>query len=126
MTDYSARFYKNHARRYSEVAHGLLQSVYIKSSHPAVRTDLDLLERLKELAPGKQGLDAGCGAGARDVHSFWASGFDIRGIDVIEENIRMAREIHPEIAGRVTVADLAGPLPYDDASFDFVMCNAVI
>ena len=126
MADYSARFYENHARRYSEVAHGLLQSVYIKSSHPAVRTDLDLLERLKELAPGKRGLDAGCGAGARDVYSFWASGFNIRGIDVIEENIRMARELHPEIADRVTVADLAEPLPYDDASFDFVMCDAVI
>lgn len=126
MTDYSARFYERHARRYSEVAHGLLQSVYVKSSHPAVRTDLDLLERLKELVPGKRGLDAGCGAGARDVYSFWASGFDIQGIDVVEENIRMARELHPEIADRVTVADLAGPLPYDDASFDFVMCNAVI
>jgi SAM-dependent methyltransferase len=126
MTDYSARFYERHARRYSEVAHGLLQSVYVKSSHPAVRTDLDLLERLKELVPGKRGLDAGCGAGARDVYSFWASGFDIQGIDVVEENIRMARELHPEIADRVTMADLARPLPYDDASFDFVMCNAVI
>jgi len=126
MTDYSARFYENHARRYSEVAHGLLQSVYIKSSHPAIRTDLDLLERLKELAPGKRGLDAGCGAGARDVYSLWAVGFNIRGIDVIEENIRMVRKLHPEIADRVTVADLAEPLPYDDASFDFVMCDAVI
>ncbi|HUV43618.1 MAG TPA: class I SAM-dependent methyltransferase [Dehalococcoidales bacterium] len=126
MADYSARFYENHARRYSEVTHALLQSVYIKSSHPAVRTDLDLLKRLKELVPGKRGLDAGCGAGARDVYSFWASGFDIHGIDVVKENIRTAQELHPEITDRVTVADLAKPLPYDDASFDFVMCNAVI
>lgn len=126
LADYSARFYANHAERYAEVSHQWLQSVYIRSSHPAVGTDGDLLERLKELAPGKRGLDAGCGAGARDVYDFWSSGFDIWGIDVIDENIRVARELHPEIADRLLVADLAGCLPFGDASFDFLMCNAVI
>ena len=38
----------------------------------------------------------------------------------------MARRLHPEIAGRVSVADLTQPLPFPDSSFDFVMCNAVI
>lgn len=126
MTDYSADFYRSHARRYAEVAHQFLQSVYVTSSHPAVRSDSDLLRRLKELAPGKAGLDAGCGAGARDVYDLWRDGFDIVGIDVVKENISLARELHPEIAGRVMVADLARPLPFDDGSFDFVLCNAVI
>jgi SAM-dependent methyltransferase len=108
------------------VAHQFLQSVYTNSTHPAVKDDADLLERLKDLAPGKRGLDAGCGAGARDVYAFWKAGFDIRGIDVIEENINVARELHPEIADRVSVASLSEPLPFADGSFDFVICDAVI
>ena len=126
MLDYSEQFYRQNARRYAEVAHQFLQSVYVKSSHPALKNDWDLLERLKELAPGKRGLDAGCGAGARDVYALWSSGYDIWGIDVVDENIKLAIELHPEIAGRVSVADLRSPLAFRDKSFDFVICNAVI
>jgi len=125
-TDYSEDFYRDHAQRYSEVAHQLLQSVYIKSSHPALKGDMDLLDLLIHLAPGKKGLDAGCGAGARDVHRLWSLGFDIDGIDAVPDNIAEARTRHPEIAGRVTVADLKQPLDYPCGHFDFVMCNAVI
>lgn len=126
MSDYSEKFYTRHAARYAEVARQFLQSVYIKSSHPALKNDWDLLERLKELTPGQRGLDAGCGAGARDVHALWSWGYDICGIDAIEENIKVARKLHPEIADRVSVADLRKPLSFPDASFDFVICNAVI
>ena len=126
MRDYSERFYRQHARRYAEVAHQFLQSVYVESSHPLLKNDWDLLERLKELAPGKRGLDAGCGAGARDVYALWISGYDIYGVDAVEESIRAAVELHPEIADRVSVADLRQPLDFPDASFDFVLCNAVI
>jgi SAM-dependent methyltransferase len=125
-TDYSADFYRRHAHRYSEVAHQLLQSVYVKSSHPSLRGDIDLLERLLDLSPGRKGLDAGCGAGARDVFHLWGLGFDVQGIDVVSENIEEARSEHPEIADRVAVADLEKPLPFPDQNFDFVMCNAVI
>ena len=124
--DYSERFYQRHSERYSEVAHQLIQSVYIHSSHPALKGDLDLLERLKELIPGRSGLDAGCGAGARDVYDFWNSGYDIYGIDAVEENIRVAKQLHPEIADRVSVADLRYPIEFADRSFDFVICSAVI
>ena len=124
--DYSEGFYRRHSERYAEVAHQLLQSVYIHSSHPALQGDLDLLERLKELIPGRSGLDAGCGAGARDVYDFWNKGYDIYGIDAVEENIRVAKELHPEIADRVSVADMRYPLEFADGSFDFVICSAVI
>ena len=124
--DFSEAFYRKHAQRYAEVAHQFLQSVYIQSSHPALRGDDDLRERLKELAPGRRGLDAGCGAGARDVHHFWQSGYDIYGVDAVEENIQQARELHPEIADRVAVADLRLPLEFPNADFDFIACNAVI
>ena len=124
--DYSEGFYRRHSHRYAEVAHQLLQSAYIHSSHPALQGDLDLLEQLKVLIPGRRGLDAGCGAGARDVYDFWNSGYDIYGIDAVEENIRVANQLHPEIADRVSVADLRYPLEFPDSSFDFVICSAVI
>ena len=124
--DYSEEFYRRHSDRYAEVAHQLLQSVYIQSSHPALKGDMDLLERLKELTPGRRGLDAGCGAGARDVYDFWNNGYDIYGIDAVEENIQVAKQLHPEIASRVSVADMRYPLEFADKFFDFVICSAVI
>lgn len=125
--DYSESFYRQHARRYAEVSHNFIQSVYIAASHPALHGDVDLIERMQELIPdGSRGLDAGCGAGARDVFDYWQKGYDIIGVDAVEENILEARRLHPEIAQRVAVADLRRPLAYADAAFDFVLCNAVI
>ena len=124
--DYSTDFYRVHAQEYARVAEKFLQSVYSKSSHPKLKHDWDLWDRLVQLAPGHRGLDAGCGAGARDVFHAWSEGYDVVGIDSVEENIRAARQIHSEISDHVFVADLNRPLPFDDESFDFVACNAVI
>ena len=126
MLDYSEKFYARYAGRYAEVSHQLLQSIYIESSHPKLTSDLDLIQHLKTLVPGKRGLDAGCGAGARDVYSLWSDGYDIFGIDAVKENIDIAIKLHPEIANRLSVTDLRGELPFPASSFDFVMCNAVI
>ena len=123
----SQEFYSHHAQRYAEVSHGFIQSVYNNVSHPGLTGDLALIERMKELIPeGARGLDAGCGAGARDLFFYWSDGYDIVGFDAVQENIDVARELHPEISQRVAVADLSQPLDYPDADFDFVMCNAVI
>ena len=124
--DYSEDFYRSHGRRYSEVSHLRVRSTYINTSHPAFKGDMDLQARLVELAPGRKGLDAGCGPGARDVHHLWSMGFDIWGIDAVQGNILEAQRRHPEIADRVSVADLRQALPFPDTFFDFVMCNAVI
>lgn len=124
--DYSEKFYAHHAQRYAEVSHQMLQSIYIKASPAILTDDLVLIEHLKKLTPGKRGLDAGCGAGARDVYALWSAGYDIFGIDSVEENIAIAKEIHPQIANRLSVVDLRGTLPFPDNYFDFVMCNAVI
>ncbi len=56
----------------------------------------------------------------------WTQGYDVVGFDAIEENIQVAKELHPEIADRVFVASLGKELPFEDQSFDFVLCNAVI
>ena len=126
-SDYSARFYTQHARRYAEVAHGFVQAHYVSTTHPELKGDLDLMSRLKGLVPsGAKGLDAGCGGGARDVFYYWRDGYDILGVDAIQENIDVAKRMHPEIADRVAVADLTQPLTFADGTFDFVLCNAVI
>ena len=124
--DYSPGFYREYARQYAQVAEEFRQSVYIKSSHALLKPDWDLWDRLFELAPGKRGLDAGCGAGARDALHAWSLGYYVTGVDAIEENIQTARDLRPEIADRVLVADLDQPLPFPDETFDFVACNAVI
>ena len=124
--DFSEKFYRDHAQRYAEVADQLIQSIYVQSSHPALKGDLDLLEGLKKIIPGRRGLDAGCGAGARDVYNFWHEGYDIYGVDAVEENIQAAKQLHPEIADRVSVADMCYPLDFPDQSFDFIICSAVI
>jgi len=126
MLDYAEEFYARYADRYAEVSHQFLQSVYIKSSHPKLTGDMALIERFKALVPGKRGLDAGCGAGARDVYHLWSVGYDIFGVDAVKENIDTAVRLHPEIADRLSVADLREELPFPTSSFDFVMCNAVI
>ncbi len=125
--DFSESFYKDHAQRYAEVSHNFIQSVYTDTSHPDLKSDTDLMARLRELVPaGSRGFDAGCGSGARDVFFYWQNGYDILGVDAVEENILEARRLHPEIAERVAVADLREPLSHPDASFDFLLCNAVI
>ena len=126
-SDYSESFYRRHAQRYAEVSHNFIQSVYIEMSHPLLGGDSDLMVRIQELVPpGSRGLDAGCGSGARDVYFYWQRGYDIYGVDAVEENIREARRLHPEIADRVEVADLRKALGYPDGHFEFVLCNAVI
>ena len=121
MSDYSADFYRKHARRYAEVAHQYLQSVYVAASHPDLKGDVDLLERLKELAPGRRGLDAGHGAGARDVFCLWQDRYDMWGVDAIAENVDVARELNPDIADRIQVHDLREPLPYPDCHFKLMV-----
>jgi len=121
------KFYTSHARRYAEVTHEFIQAVYSNVSHSGLTSDLVIIDRMKELIPIQaNGLDAGCGAGARDVFFYWQAGYDIVGVDAVQENIRVAKELHPEIADRVSVWDLSKPLEYSNEAFEFVMCNAVI
>ncbi len=124
--DTSADFYRLHSGRYADVAHAFGQSVYLASSHDWLKNDWDLLRRAEALAPGLRALDAGCGAGARDVHKLWYDGYEAFGIDAVEENLVVARRMHPEIADRLSMADLREPLPFPPEEFDLVLCNAVI
>ncbi len=124
--DTSTGFYRVHSQRYADVAHAFGQSIYPVSSHDWLKNDWDLLRRAEMLAPGSRALDAGCGAGGRDVYKLWCDGYEAFGIDAVEENIAVARRMHPEIADRLCVADLREPLPFPPEEFDLVLCNAVI
>ena len=122
----SLDFYREYTRRNAELSHEFTNSAYTDCSHPGLREDMDLLRRVSGLAPGTLELDAGCAAGARDVHLLHTWGFDVSGIDAVDQNIILGKKLHPEIADKLQVADLGKALPFDDAAFDFVMCNAVI
>lgn len=125
--DYSPDFYRTHAEQFAEASPRFLDAHYKNSTHPKLRSDKDIIGRFRQLiTPAGKGLDAGCGAGARDVFLYWQAGYDVYGIDVIEENIEVAVKLHPEIADRVSVADVSRPLEFPDAFFDFVLCNCVI
>lgn len=104
-----------------------LQSRYLRSTHPRLRGDQDLIERLKELVPPPaRGLDAGCGAEARDVAHLHACGYEVEGVDAVPEVLETARRVHPEVADRLRLRDLRDGLDLPDACLDFLICNAVL
>ncbi len=118
---FSLEFYRERASEYAA-----LRQVFANRSHPAFREDRDLYRSLAELATPGPGLDAGCGPGALEMSYLTELGFEMSGLDAVEENVRVARYLRPEFADRLRVADLRDPLPFDDCSFEVVLCNAVI
>ena len=61
--------------------------------------------------PGRA-LDVGCGSSGRFIQAMLDRGFEVEGLDVSEEMIRHAREIHPDCVfhvGDVAEIDLPGP-----------------
>jgi SAM-dependent methyltransferase len=126
MTFCCEEFYGRNAGRYADVAGRCLQSVAIDSTHPRLTGDWDLIERLIQLAPGRRGLDAGCGAGARDVRRILDHGFDMTGIDAVPEVVRVTHAMYPELEERVLAADLRNGLPFEDGAFDFALCVSVL
>ena len=120
-SQFSLEFYRERASEYAA-----LRQVFANRSHPQFREDRDLYRRLAELATPGPGLDAGCGPGALEMSYMTELGFEMYGLDAVAENIEVARSLRPEFAHRLQVADVQEPLPFDDGSFEVVLCNAVI
>ncbi len=114
-------FYRERASEYAA-----LRQVFANRSHPEFREDRDLYRRLADLATPGPGLDAGCGPGALEMSYLAELGFEMYGLDAVAENIEVARGLRPKFAERLQVADVQEPLPFDDSSFEVVLCNAVI
>ena len=120
-SQYSLDFYRERASEYAA-----LRQVFANRSHPRFQEDRDLYRRLAELAAPGPGLDAGCGPGALEMSYLTELGFEMFGLDAVAENIEIARNLRPELADRLQVANIHQPLPFDDSSFELVLCNAVI
>jgi tellurite methyltransferase len=93
--------------------------------------DIYLFDQLLKgrIAKGIKLLDAGCGSG-RNIQYLMQAGVKVYGADTSEEAIHkvqsMARELAPTLSPKnFVVADLA-LMPFADATFDVVLCSAVL
>jgi 2-polyprenyl-6-hydroxyphenyl methylase / 3-demethylubiquinone-9 3-methyltransferase len=102
-----------HEARWREIPPGLEPS------------DFALRSRFLEenVRAGERVLDVGCGEG-RFAAELARAGAAVVGIDVAEEPLRRARELHPELDVRLVDAEAGWELA--DASFDVVWAGEVI
>lgn len=66
---------------------------------------------------GRRALDVGCGAGGRVVNALLAQGYEVTGIDVSAEMIRLAARNHPDAVFHVQDICIWEP----DGTFDFIV-----
>ena len=106
------------AQRYVEFETDPYRSAF---TYSRMRLDALLAEKLPPVGSGMRLLDVGCGTGyqLRDLRK---RGFDVAGIDGSEDMLRHAREINPGIDLRCGDVD---SLPWEDASFELVVCVEV-
>jgi SAM-dependent methyltransferase len=86
------------------------------------RTALDWLQ----LAPGSRVLNVACGSGGPDLYLARTTGAKVVGIDINNHAIQAATESAQReglaALARFEQADASRPLPFDDATFDAVVC----
>lgn len=90
QADISANWYRSRADCYAEVAANPEWYTYLAHSHPKLTDEMAVFDRLLELLRGHHGLNLGCGASAHDVFNLTSAGYDVEGLDTIEENITVA------------------------------------
>src|SRR5580693_2550630 len=77
----------------------------------------------------KKVLDVGCGNG-RNLHYFLRNGYDVFGIDpdprAVEEVKKLAAALAPDNPQENIVVGRAENLSYNDATFDLIVCSAVL
>ncbi len=74
-------------------------------------------------------LDVGCGSG-RNLRYFLRNGYEVFGIDTAPQAIEAVKQLSAELAPKNSLENFmvctAESLPYDDASFDLIICSAVL
>ena len=77
----------------------------------------------------KKVLDVGCGSG-RNLIYFLRNGYDVFGIDPNPQAVEMVKELSAALAPdnplENFVVGSAENLPYNDATFDLIICSAVL
>lgn len=93
--------------------------------------DIYLFDQIQKgrFLPGTKILDAGCGGG-RNIYWLLQNGFDVFAVDINPDAIEAIRELVKRFAPGLShenfqVASLDS-IPFADASFDWVICNAVM
>lgn len=110
-----ANHYDNFAERYAaENDSSLLNAYYERPAMLALAGDVD----------GRRILDAGCGSGPLSA-ALSARGAAVTGFDASPAMLELARQ-RLGAAADLHVADLGGPLPFPDNSFDDVVCSLVL
>jgi SAM-dependent methyltransferase len=81
------------------------------------RLDLEASARL---------LDVGCGSGGPTLHVARRTGCQVVGVELYEEAVaeatRLAHEASPETRSSFLQADASEPLPFEDGTFDALIC----
>ena len=73
---------------------------------------------------GQKILDAGCGEG-RNLKWFYQNDFELYGIDVDVDFLAFAKAEYPKFKDNFITGNL-DELPYDQNSFDHILCCAVL
>lgn len=99
---------------------------YEESIQTFERVDIYVIDQILKgrYQEGQSIFDAGCGGG-RNLKWFYQNDFDIFGIDADEEFLSIAKQNYPKAASNFTVGTLEN-LPYDNHSFDHILCCAVL
>ena len=74
-------------------------------------------------------LDVGCGSG-RNLPYFLRNGYEVFGVDTSPQAIETVKQLSAELGPNNSLENFmvceAESLPYDDATFDLVICSAVL
>ncbi len=93
--------------------------------------DIYLFDQIQKgrFSPGMKILDAGCGGG-RNIVWLMRNGFDVAAVDVDERAVEavraMAGRLAPELLSTNFQTAPLDAIPFASASFDWVICNAVM
>jgi 2-polyprenyl-3-methyl-5-hydroxy-6-metoxy-1,4-benzoquinol methylase len=90
------------------------------------RDELEQFARWLELGDSSRLLDVACGSGGPALHLARLTGCEIVGVELYAEAVatanRMAAEVGIESRAKFVQADASAPLPFDDGSFDAILC----
>lgn len=75
--------------------------------------------------PQSKILDIGCGSG-RDMALLSTMGHQCFGLDATKEFVEIAQDLHPNLAGKISLAALPRFQPPFGGEFDGVLCSAVL
>jgi len=87
--------------------------------------DVYLIDQLLKgrITENSKVLDAGCGSG-RNIHYLIDHKMDVTAIDPNPEVIQQLQAIHPQMSDRFHISSIEGFS--SNATFDFIICNAVL